>query len=144
MVRTGLLVSLFAGLVPELRSGAVRIMGVARVPGKRSKVSVAATTPGIDPVAALVGRDAAWVRTVSRLLHGERIEIVAWHPDLQIRVSNALAPASARSVKVGDAGVRVQVDEAQMPAAVGDDGMNRQLVSELIGLDVSLEAIPAA
>lgn len=134
-------VALFSGLVPEVRTGAVRIMGVARDPGRRAKIAVASTDPDVDAVAALVGRNAAWVRAVSSMLHGERIEIVAWHPDLTVYVANALAPASVLRVAPTRFGLRVDVSEAQMPAAVGDNGMNRQLVSELIGMDVSLRPV---
>jgi transcription termination/antitermination protein NusA len=137
-VRSELVAALYAGVAPEVRNGDVRIMAVARMAGVRSKVAVAATRDGIDPVAACVGREANRVACVSRLLGGERIDVVAYHPDLAVFAGNALAPAQVSSVSVGDESIEVSVPAHQMPAAVGGGGLNSHLAGELLGRPIDV------
>lgn len=133
-----LVVALFAGAVPEVRSGKVRIMAAARIPGVRTKVAVAATEEGVDPVSALIGRRACRVRDVAARLGGEKVEVVAWHPDVDVYTRNALSPAAPERVEVSDEAVEVWVRAHQAPVAIGEGGSNLHLVGELIGRPVEL------
>lgn len=138
-VRPELLIYLFEGIVPELRSGAVRIMEVSRAPGVRAKVAVAGTADdGLDPVASLIGRKANRVRSVAADLEGERIDIVAWHPDPQVFLANALAPAEVSRVEVDGRDATAFVPPHQMSAAVGGGGLNSVLAGQLVGLMVTV------
>lgn len=133
-----LVTELFAGICPEIRSGEVRIMGVARSPGVRCKVAVAATHNSIDPIATCVGRSANRVRYVSQQLAGERVDVVAWHPDPAHALAAALAPAAVEGVDIDGSSASVLVARHQMSAAVGGQGLNSQLAGELLGLDVTI------
>jgi N utilization substance protein A len=135
-----LVAALYAGIAPEVRTGAVRIMNVSRLPGVRSKVAVAATQDGLDPVAALVGRDANRVSYVARLLGGERIDVVPFNDDLTVFAKNAMAPAVVESVEFQDGKAIVFVLPHQMPAAVGGSGLNSHLAGELIGFPVEVRS----
>lgn len=131
---------LLEGIVPEVRDGRIRVMGVARRPGVRNKVAVAATEPGLDAVASCVGRGAGRVRSLSSLLNGERVDIVAWDSDPLKYLVNAMAPArvtSAHLVGEGDA-VDVVTPRHQMAAAVGEAGLNSQLAGRLTGYSVTV------
>lgn len=137
VVRPELVEALYAGVVPEMRTGLVRIMSVARSAGVRSKVAVAITSDSpVDPVAALIGKDANRVNLVRSLLGGERIDIVAWHIDPEVYLVNALAPARVSRVEVTDRGATVYAPSHQMSAAVGAGGLNSQLAGQLLGLPV--------
>lgn len=137
VARPELVEALYAGVVPELRSGLVRIMSVARSAGQRSKVAVALTSDSpVDPVAAMIGRDANRVTLVRNLLGGERIDVIAWHTDPATYLINALAPARVARVEVTDRGATVYAPSHQMSAAVGSSGLNSQLAGQLIGLPV--------
>jgi len=139
--RPELVAALYAGVSPEVRSGSVRIMNVARLAGVRSKVAVAATREGVDPVAALVGREANRVLYVSSQLGGERIDVVPFNDDLAVFAKNAMAPAAVDSVEVDVSGrVLVFVQPHQMPAAVGGGGLNSHLAGELLGYPVEVRA----
>jgi N utilization substance protein A len=138
--RPELVEALFAGVSPEVRSGAVRIMGVARAVGVRCKVAVAATEPGIDAKAALIGRAANRVKTVSAALNGERIEIVAWHPDQAEYLRSALAPAEVTDVVIEDGKATAKAPPHLMSAAVGGSGLNSQLAGQLVGVQVTIVA----
>lgn len=136
----GILEAIFEGLAPEVRDGTVRIMTTARVPGVRAKVAVASTDPSLNPVMACVGRSANRVQAASALLRGERIDVVAWHPDPAIFLKNSFAPAAPNSVVIKGTRASVEVPAHQMSAAVGHSGLNTQLAGQLLGLDVSVTA----
>lgn len=136
-----LVAALYAGISPEVRNGSVRIMNVSRLPGTRSKVAVAATQEGVDPVAALVGREANRVAYVSRLLGGERIDVIPFNDDLTVFAKNAMAPAIVESVEFSDNKAIVFVHPHQMPAAVGGSGLNSHLAGELIGFPVEVRSL---
>lgn len=139
--RPELVEALFAGVSPEVRSGSVRIMGVARAAGVRCKVAVAATEAGIDPKAALIGRGANRVKSVSQALRGERIEIIAWHPDDAEYLRSALAPAEVTDVEIVDGKATARAPHHLMSAAVGGSGLNSQLAGQLVGVQVTI--VPA-
>jgi N utilization substance protein A len=139
--RPELVEALFAGVSPEVRSGAVRIMGVARAVGVRCKVAVAATEPGVDPKAALIGRNANRVKAVSAALRNERIEIVAWHPEPAEYLRSALAPAEVSDVVIEDGKATAKAPHHLMSAAVGGSGLNSQLAGQLVGVQVTI--VPA-
>jgi N utilization substance protein A len=141
--RAELVAALYAGVAPEVRSGDVRIVAVARIPGVRSKVAVAATRDGIDPVAACVGREASRVTYISKMLGAERIDVVPYHQDLHIFVANCMAPAAVTSVAVKDGRIEVSVPAHQMSAAVGGGGLNSHLAGELVGYPIDVVQAPS-
>jgi N utilization substance protein A len=142
-VRPELVVRTLAAVSPEVRSGQVRVMGVARRPGLRTKVAVAATVEGVDPVAACVGRQHNRVDQVRAVLGGEQVDVVAWHPDQVTYLRNALQPAGVGEVVI-DPETRSATAAApahQMSAAVGGGGLNSALAGQLVGLLVRI--VPA-
>lgn len=125
---------LLEGLVPELSSGQVRIMRIAREPGRRTKVAVATSDADLDPVAAVVGRTGWIVNFVAELLGGERIEVIPWSPRPEVLLARAFAPAKVESVTIDDDGTAtVRVAPHMMAPAVGQDGLNSILAARLAG-----------
>jgi N utilization substance protein A len=140
-VRPELVEALYAGPVPEIRHGVVRVMSVARAAGERTKIAVALTTEGpVDPVAAMIGREANRVNLVRAALGGERVDVIAWHEDPAIYLANALAPARISSVEIDENSAIVHAPAHQMSAAVGHGGLNSQLAGQLLGLSVTVVA----
>lgn len=142
VVRPDLVIALLAGVSPEVRSGAVRVMDIVRLPGVRAKVAVATTEAGLDPVAACIGRKANRIRAVADALMGERVDIVAWHDDSVQYLKNALAPAQVTAVKLDGRAAVAYAPRHQMASAVGRGGLNSSLAGRLVGLKVTIE--PAA
>lgn len=135
-----LLPLLLDGLVPELRDGSVRVMSVARRVGVRSKVAVAGTVEGVDPVGALLGRGAGRIKVASRLLGGERIDVVAWHPEAPQFAVNALAVTATSCTQDPSGTLRIVVPPHQLHAALGGGRLNVSLASQLVGRRISIES----
>ena len=132
-----LIALLLDGLSPEVRDGRVRVMGVARQVGVRSKVAVAATIAGVDPVGACLGRAANRIKALSTMLLGERVDVVAYHPDAPRFLANALAVVP-ESVETVEDGFLVRVPRHQLTAAKGGGNLNVVLASRLLGARVEV------
>lgn len=142
VTRPELITALADGLIPEVRSGAVRIMDVARAPGIRAKIAVAATVADVDAVAVMVGRAANRVKALARHLDGERLDIITWAPDPLDYARNALAPAQVVNVtRQGDRELHAAAPRHQMAAAVGESGLNSSLAGQLCGFTITI--VPA-
>ncbi len=132
--------ALFKLEVPEIQQGIVEIRAGAREPGSRTKIAVFSRDDAIDPVGACVGLKGARVQAVVNELGGERIDIVPWSPDPERFAKLALAPAKVARV-FSDAGTRTiqaVVDEDQLSLAIGRNGQNVRLASELTGWKIDL------
>ena len=118
----------------------MKIVDIAREAGGRSKIAVSSNDDSIDPVGACVGLKGSRVQAVVSELSGERIDIVPWHPDPEIYAKRALAPAKVAKV-ISDSERRLVtaiVDEDQLSLAIGRNGQNVRLASQLIGWQIDL------
>lgn len=132
--------SLFKLEVPEIYQGIVEIKELTREVGGRTKIAVHSRDESIDPVGACVGLKGSRVQAVVSELGGERIDIVPWHPEPEIFARRALAPARVAKV-VSDPERQVItaiVDEDQLSLAIGRNGQNVRLASQLIGWQIDL------
>ncbi len=132
--------ALFKLEVPEIYQGIVEIQEIAREVGGRTKIAVSSKDESIDPVGACVGLKGSRVQAVVSELGGERIDIVPWHPDPEIFARRALAPARVSKV-ISDPERQVItaiVDEDQLSLAIGRNGQNVRLASQLIGWQIDL------
>jgi N utilization substance protein A len=132
--------ALFDLEVPEIAQGIVEIREIAREVGGRTKIAVHSNDESIDPVGACVGLKGSRVQAVVSELGGERIDIVPWHPEPDVFARRALAPARVAKI-VSDPERRViiaVVDEDQLSLAIGRNGQNVRLASQLIGWQIDL------
>ncbi len=131
--------------VPEVARGLVEIKAVAREPGQRSKVAVAARQAGVDPVGACVGLRGLRIQNVSQELGGERIDVVEWDKDPARFVANALSPAQVSRVMVQEETntAVVVVPDRQLSLAIGKEGQNARLAAKLTGwrIDIKPESV---
>lgn len=132
--------ALFRREVPEVDDGTVQIMGVARDPGSRAKVAVLSRERDVDPVGACVGVRGSRIQNIVQELHGERIDIVVWSPEIATYARNALAPAviSRISVDEGDNLIEVTVPDDQLTSAIGRKGQNVKLAAKLLGWKIDI------
>src|SRR5687767_6028837 len=132
--------ALFKLEVPEIAQNTVEIRAIAREVGSRTKVAVISKDDAIDPVGACVGLKGSRVQAVVNELGGERIDIVPWSPDPERFARLALAPARVAKVFSDPEAKTIQavVDEDQLSLAIGRNGQNVRLASELTGWKIDL------
>jgi len=135
-----LLIELFKLEVPEIGEGVIRVHGAARDPGLRAKIAVQSLDQRIDPVGACVGMRGSRVQAVSNELGGERVDIILWDENPAQFVINAMSPADVVSILVDeDSGsMDVAVAEEQLSQAIGRNGQNVRLASQLTGWDLNV------
>ena len=132
--------ALFKLEVPEIQQGIIEIRAIAREVGSRTKVAVISRDDAIDAVGACVGLKGSRVQAVVNELSGERIDIVPWSPDPERFAKQALAPARVARVIADPASktINAVVDEDQLSLAIGRNGQNVRLASELTGWKIDL------
>jgi len=132
--------ALFKLEVPEIQQQIVEIRATAREAGSRTKIAVSSRDDSIDPVGACVGLKGSRVQAVVNELGGERIDIVPWSSDPERFAKLALAPAKVARVFSDGANRTIQavVDEDQLSLAIGRNGQNVRLASELTGWKIDL------
>ncbi|OYZ03842.1 MAG: transcription termination/antitermination protein NusA, partial [Methylophilales bacterium 16-45-7] len=137
---------LFELEVPEIEEGLLEIRSAARDPGLRSKIAVKTNDQRLDPVGTCVGMRGSRVQAVTSELAGERVDIVLWSMDPAQFVINSLAPAEVSSIVVDEDAhsMDVVVDEEQLAMAIGRNGQNVRLASELTGWTLNILTEEAA
>lgn len=137
------LVKLFELEVPEIEEGLLEIVSAARDPGARAKIAVRSHDKRIDPIGTCVGMRGSRVQAVTNELAGERVDIVLWSEDPATGVINALAPADVTSIVVDEEkhSMDVVVEEENLAQAIGRNGQNVRLASELTGWELNIMTV---
>jgi N utilization substance protein A len=135
--------------VPEIYHGMVEIRSIAREPGQRSKVAVAALQAGVDPVGACVGIRGVRIQAIVRELNDEKIDVIEWSADPAVYIAKALSPARVSGVYLNDQAkgaktATVVVPEDQLSLAIGRDGQNARLAAKLTAWRIDIKSLPEA
>ena len=140
-----LLRRLFEIEVPEIYTGAVEIKSIAREPGLRSKVAVAARQEGVDPVGSCVGMRGVRIQNIVNELYGEKIDVLPWDADMEKYIANALSPAQVVKVELdeNEKSALVLVPQNQLSLAIGKEGQNARLAAKLTGWRIDIKPITA-
>jgi transcription antitermination factor NusA-like protein len=120
----------------------VEIKAIAREPGARSKVAVAATQEGIDPVGSCVGMRGVRIQNIVNELSGEKVDVIPWDADASKFVAAALSPAQVQRVDISDEEktATVIVPERQLSLAIGREGQNARLAARLTGWRIDIKS----
>ena len=133
---------LFRQEVPELETGAVEIMGIAREAGRRTKIAVRSNMAGADPVGTFVGGRGVRVQAViNEIGDRERIDVINWSDNPSEYIREALSPAEVARVEIDGKKATVYVKEDQQSIAIGRQGQNVRLASKLTGYDIDVELL---
>ena len=137
---------LFELEVPEVLNGTVELKAVAREAGYRSKVAVAASQEGIDPVGCCVGLRGIRIQNIMRELNSEKLDVISWNPDASVYIANALSPAQVLSVELDEDGgiATVVVPDRQLSLAIGKEGQNARLAAKLTGWRIDIKSASIA
>ncbi len=137
-----LIMRLFEMEVPEIYNGTVEIKSIAREPGLRTKVAVAARQEGIDPVGSCVGMRGIRIQNIVNELNGEKIDVVQWSADPKDFIANALSPAQVVEVHLreDEHAATVIVPDKQLSLAIGKEGQNVRLAAKLSGWRIDIKS----
>jgi transcription termination/antitermination protein NusA len=135
--------------VPEIYHGLVEVRSIAREPGQRSKVAVAALQTGVDPVGACVGIRGVRIQAIVRELNDEKIDVIEWSADPAVYIAKALSPARVSGVYLNEQAkgaktATVVVPEDQLSLAIGRDGQNARLAAKLTSWRIDIKSLPEA
>lgn len=140
-VHRDLIKRLFEFYIPEVSSGVVEIMAVARDAGSRTKVGVLSNDPNVDPKGACVGIQGARIKQINNALNNERIDIFEWKSNPVDLIAEALTPAQVISVIADEKGrtSTVIVPDSQFSLAIGKGGQNARLASQATGWKIDIK-----
>ena len=132
------LIRLFELEVPEIYDGIVEIKNVAREAGERSKIAVESIDRRVDAVGACVGMKGVRIQAVVRELNNEKIDIINFSSEPAIYISRSMTPAKPVKIIVNEEeklAVAI-IPDLQMALAIGKNGQNLRLASELTGYQI--------
>ncbi len=138
----GLLEGLFKREVPEVAQGSVVIKSIVREAGNRSKIAVASSQSGIDPVGSCVGQKGVRVQAIIQEVGGvEKIDIIQHQEEASAYIAAALSPAKQVRVELNedDKVAHVFVPQEELSLAIGKDGQNVRLASKLTGYRIEIQ-----
>ncbi len=126
--------------IPEIKEGLIQIVRIVREPGVRAKVAAQTIDPKIDPIGACVGYRGSRIQSVVKELSGERIDIIQWSKEPNLRVSRSLSPARIKEAIIIDEGhVLAVVPDDDYSKAIGKNGVNVDLASKLCELEIEIK-----
>lgn len=128
--------------IPEIYEGIIEVKSVSRDPGKRCKVAVYSQDENIDPVGSCVGQKGIRIQNIINELHGEKIDVIEWNPDISTFIASALLPAKimAVDVKEEDKFAQVIVADDQLSLAIGKAGQNARLAAKLTNWKIDIKS----
>lgn len=132
---------LFETYVPEVASGVIEVIGIAREPGSRTKIGIKSSNINVDAKGACVGLQGARIKQINEALNGERIDIFEWNDDPIKLIAEALTPARVISVLIDEENKKsvVIVPDDQYSLAIGKGGQNARLASQVTGWKIDIK-----
>jgi len=139
---------LFEQEIPEVFDGLITIEKVARIPGEKAKVAVDSYDDRIDPVGACVGMKGSRIHGIVRELGNENIDVLNYTKNTQLFIARALSPAKVASMVIHEEedradGKKGRVEVFLLPEevskAIGKNGVNIRLASQLTGFDIDVQ-----
>ncbi|MFC6277317.1 transcription termination factor NusA [Psittacicella hinzii] len=123
--------------VPEIQTGQIEIVAIARDPGVRAKVIVKSHDQRLDVIGACLGVKTTRISPVSRELHHEKIDIIPYDDDFVTYIHNLLTldPTQEAQIVIDDQSnqIQVAVNKEQLSSSIGQKGVNVRLASQILG-----------
>jgi N utilization substance protein A len=127
--------------VPEMRSGLIKVLGIAREPGQRSVLAVASNDPRIDAVGTCIGLRGYRAKGMVAELGGrEMIDVVRWDDSAERFIANLLAPLRLDETSFDEAAreAKVVVEQRDAPGKP-DVALRSKLLMDLTGWKLHLK-----
>ena len=134
------LIEVFKRELVEIEEGDIEIMGVARIPGFRSKVVVRSVKKSIDAVRTCVGRQGVHIKNVHNFLNGETVDLISYQEDPAQLLIQAIAPVNISRILIDEEkkSMDVAVPDNEIAQAIGKGGKNIEMITKLIGWQINL------
>lgn len=140
----GFVKRLFEHEIPEFSDGTLELRGVAREAGVRSKVAVSSTNSNVDPIGSCIGEKGRRIASIINELGGEKVDLIAYSPNMEEFISNALSPAKNLNVSITDEKKKealVIADDENLSLAIGKRGINIKLASKLTKYTINIKTL---
>ncbi len=140
----GLLRKLMELEVPEIREGVIDIKNIVREAGARLKIAIQTLDVNVDPVGACVGNNGARIKSISKELCNEKVDIIVWNSDPLQYIRNSLSPAKIVKIEPileQEKAVKVYARPDQLSLAIGKAGQNVRLAARLTGWKIDINAL---
>jgi N utilization substance protein A len=124
--------------IPEVASGLVKIVSVAREPGEKAKVVVDTEDKKIDSVGVVIGIKGSKINPISKELAGEHIDVVRYSEDKKKFLENLFFPAKILDIRESGNQIEVAVDKDQVSLAIGKRGINTKLAYKILGKHIDV------
>ena len=125
--------------IPEIASGEIEIVNIAREAGMRTKVAIKCNSDETDPVGACVGNRSMRINSIINELNGEKVDIVLYSDDPKEYLENALSPATVDRIEEDGEGYTAYVPNNKLSLAIGKGGVNVKLAAKLTGIKINIE-----
>lgn len=131
---------LFELEVPEIFDGLITIQKIVRIPGERAKVAVESYDERVDPLGACVGMKGSRIHGIVRELRNENIDVINYTNNTRLYIQRALNPAKITQMKILEDEQRAEVylQPEQVSLAIGKNGHNIKLASQLTGYEIEV------
>lgn len=143
------LTNLFREHIHEVSEGIINIHSVSRVAGERAKISVSSNDENVDPTGSCIGPDGSRIDSIRRDCNKERIDIVRYCDDINLYIAEALRPAEVIGVNTSidpddPSKVLAVVKNDGKRVAIGKNGINVRLASQLVGKTIDIKELDEA
>ena len=141
---SGFVKRLFEHEIPEFSDGTLELRGIAREAGVRSKVAVASTNSNVDPIGSCIGEKGRRIANIISELGGEKVDLIAYSPNMEEFIANALSPAKNLNVSITDEKKKealVIADDENLSLAIGKKGINIKLASRLTKYTINIKTL---
>jgi transcription termination/antitermination protein NusA len=134
--------ALFEVEVPEVSTGSVEIVDIAREAGSRSKVAVRSMHEKVDAIGSCVGPRGTRIDSIMNEVNPEKVDIILWDKETKTFIINSLSPAKVVDIKIDKETqhAKVLVAEDMLSLAIGKDGQNVRLAAKLTGYKIDITA----
>ena len=117
--------------VPEMRSKAISVLAIARVPGSKTKLVAKSNDIRLDPIQCMVGPRGSRIKNVTSELKGEKIYVAKWSSDTRECITNILSPIKPVTISISNTRIEIVVQDEEEGAAYGSGRINLKLICEL-------------
>lgn len=136
-----LVMKLFENEVQEIVDGIIKVKSIVRDAGRKTKMAVFSIRKEVEPVGACIGHYGNRIKSVMKELRGERVDVIGYSDNIREYITRAISPGKVLKVLLineKNKEALVVVDDASYPLAIGRNGINVKLASQLVGWELNV------